>query len=190
MKSRHPVLAVAALLLMVALPTGSAPAQVPLVGSSGSPEKVSAGEWDGTWYYVNRDYRMALWLRTVDGKLQHRMQITSLFAPEGFLTDWSGRAEYTTRNTPGVFELKIDEIDDDELRGTWFWDLQFVRSGRREEANVRIYRAGVGRTFVMKFEQFERTIRRGTEEQLMSAPRAWTFIKASKRQVLWEELPF
>lgn len=153
-------------------------------------EKVSSGEWDGTWYYVNRNYRLAMWIRTVGGKPECKVRLMSLFAPEGFETDWKGFAEYSTRHRPGRFHFEIKEAGGDEISGDWLWDLQFPDSGRREEARFLMHRTGIGRSFSLQFLDLSRTMRRGEVERTYNAPRAWTFLKASNRQVLWDELPF
>jgi hypothetical protein len=53
-----------------------------------------------------------------------------------------------------------------------------------------MYRTGDGRFFVMEFDKLERVINLGEEEKVLSSSPSWTFRKASKRLVLWDELPF
>ena len=58
-----------ALVLLCALPVVG---QVTNPGRQGTmiPERTDAGEWYGTWYYVQRDFKMAMWIRMEDGSPQ------------------------------------------------------------------------------------------------------------------------
>jgi hypothetical protein len=154
------------------------------------PKPTDAGEWDGTWWYVNRDARMAIWLRTVDGLPELKFQFMSLSAPEGFATDWNAHSEYETRNAAGLFDLQIDERDANTIKGTWNWTLDTDDSARRQRGEVTIFRTGSGRQLVVYFNRFEFSIGRKDQEKWQPARQSWTFRKASKRLVLWDELPF
>lgn len=191
---RKPFRAVFCLLPVMLLTAGPLMAQRETFGRAKLeiPGAVAEGTWDGTWYHVSRDYRVALWMRTAaNGRPELKLQYLRVGSPaEQFTTDWSGRAEYEVQRAPATFSLTLTEGDQDGLRGDWFWDLQFAASGRTEEGVVTIYRGGDGRKLVFLFDPWERRLRRGDEVQTISTGMTWTFIKASKRQVLWDELPF
>jgi hypothetical protein len=156
------------------------------------PGAVEDGVWDGTWYHVSRDHRVALWMRTTDdGRPELRLRYLRMGSPaEQFDTNWAGRVEYDVQGAPAEFALTLTEGDKDGLRADWFWDLQFASSGRTEEGVVTIYRSGDGRKLVFLFDPWERRLRRGEQVQAIPQSMTWTFIKASKRLVLWDELPF
>ena len=82
------ILAAAALAIVVATPLVAQPSPAPH-RSVRIAERTDAGDWDGTWWYVSRDAKMALWIRTVDGVPELRFQYASKNAPEGFVTDWN-----------------------------------------------------------------------------------------------------
>jgi hypothetical protein len=178
--------------LLLTLPAGPAPrAQAPpspFRGDLKLPDKNDLGNWDGTWFYVSRDYRMVLWLRTVDGAPQLKLQYMSLASPEGFATDWNGQAEYRVKNTTATFAMAISEGQADEIHGTWDWVLEFGNSSREEHATFRIYRSGDGRSLVVQFEDFSRRVRTGEQVKEYRTELAWTFRKVSKRLVRWEEI--
>lgn len=148
------------------------------------------GSWDGTWFYVNRDMRLALWFRTVGGKLQGRMQYQSTAAPEAFETDWTGTATYYVAGKPATFKLIFDKVTADKIEGRWDWDVQFEDSGRSEKGTFTLQRVNEGRDLGFAFSEFRRELRRGTEVKVYELPQAWVFTKGSKRTVLWDELPF
>ena len=154
------------------------------------PESTTAGTWDGTWYHVSRDFRVALWFRTVEGAPQLKLQYMSLAIPEGFLTDWETDAEYVVRENPGKFDLDLERRDAGELAGSWHWVLTAPEGTRTETAKIRFYRAGDGRYLVLQFEDFERKVDRDGKVTRLAVKPVWTFEKASNRLALWDELPF
>jgi hypothetical protein len=149
-----------------------------------------AGIWDGTWFYVNRDAHMAMWLKTEDGVPQVKFRYRSLASIQGFETDWEGNADYIIRDMPARFSLNISKRDVDRIEGRWVWEVQMSKASRVEQGAYRMYRTGDGRFFVMEFDKLERVINLGEEEKVLSSSPSWTFRKASKRLVLWDELPF
>lgn len=191
-----------ALLILSALPFAGASAQPPRVRlprdlplhravEPGVPARTDAGVWEGTWYYVYRDGWMAIWIRRgKDAKPEVKLRYLSLVSPEAFETDWNGKATYYLVGQPATFEIALDERTDTTIRGTWTWDVQFEDSGRTETGAFTLYRASDGRQMVLKFDRWERIIRRRDEVKRYSRPPAWTFVKASKRLVLWDEIPF
>lgn len=154
------------------------------------PEPVTAGVWDGSWVYANRDERMALFVRTVDGKPEIKFQYQSLSGPEAFDSDWSGKARYYLSGSPVEFDLRLGEAGAAEMRGTWNWSVEFADSGRSERGTFRIYRINAGRDLAIVFQEYEKVIRRFDKVSRWNNPPVWVFNKASKRIVLWDELPF
>lgn len=178
---------------LAAQPRGRLPRDLPIhrAAEPGLPVRTDAGVWDGTWYYVHRDGRMAIWIRRgKDDKPEVKLQYQSLTAPEAFETDWNGKANYYLAGQPATFEVALEERTDTTIRGTWKWDVQFEDSGRTEAGAFTFYRASDGRQLVLKFDRWERIIRRRDQVKRYSRPPAWTFVKASKRLVLWDEIPF
>ena len=78
-------------------------------------EPSDAGIWDGTWYYVNRDSRLVMWIKTEDGVPQIKLQYLSTASSEGFATDWSGNASYKMPHAEGSFSLNIKKRDADVI---------------------------------------------------------------------------
>jgi hypothetical protein len=166
--------------------------------SGGGGEKVAllkadpttAGSFDGTWMYVNRDARVALWARTKNGVPQVKLQYVSLASPEAFETDWDGKAEYYLAGSTATFELKLGKSSSDRIVGTWSWVLKIGTSGRRETADIVMYRTGYGRTLLLDFQNYEKTITRDGQDKTVKLPIAWGLLKISRRELLWDELPF
>jgi hypothetical protein len=153
-------------------------------------EPTTAGSFDGTWMYVNRDARWVLWARTKNGVPQVKLQYMSLASPEAFETDWDGKAEYYVAGSTVTFELKLAKSTADRIAGTWSWDLKIDRSGRRETADIVIHRTAYGRTLLMDFQNYARTISRDGQDQTVRLPVAWGWTKISNRELIWDELPF
>ena len=153
-------------------------------------DPTSAGSFDGTWLYVNRDSRFALWVRTKNGVPQVKLQFQSLASPEAFESDWDGKAIYYMAGNPVTFELKLGESNVDRIVGKWSWVLTVGNSLRRETADIVIYRTVYGRTLLMDFENYEKTITSGGKNKIMKAPVIWNWVKISNRDILWDELPF
>ena len=153
-------------------------------------DPTTAGSFDGTWMYVNRDMRMALWVRTKDGVPQVRLQFQSLANPEAFETDWDGKAVYYLAGTPVNFELKLGAANADQILGAWSWTLKLEGTGRAETADVVLYRTEYGRTLQMDFQNYQKVITKGGKDQTIRMPVVWIWTKLSKRELLWDELPF
>lgn len=152
--------------------------------------ETTAGSFDGTWMYVNRDTHFALWARTRDGVPQVKLQYQSLANPEAFESDWDGKALYYMAGSPVTFELKLGESTVDRIVGTWSWDVTIRAATRRETADIVAYRTGYGRTLQMDFQNYEKTITNGGRNRILKSPMVWTWIKISNRELLWDELPF
>jgi len=153
-------------------------------------DPTSAGSFDGTWMYVNRDMHFALWIRTKNGVPQVKLQYQSLANPEAFESDWDGKALYYMAGNPVTFELKLDESTADRIVGKWSWVLTVGNSMRRETADIVVYRTVYGRTLLMDFGNYEKTITSGGKNKIMKAPVVWNWVKLSNRELLWDELPF
>jgi hypothetical protein len=153
-------------------------------------EPTTAGSFDGTWIYVNRDMRFALWMRTKDGVPQARLEYQSLASPEAFETDWDGKAVYYLGGNQVTFELKLGKATADQIQGTWSWILQVDTSARRETADIVMYRTLYGRSLLMDFQNYQKIITRNGKNSVMKVPVNWTWSKISKRELLWDELPF
>ena len=61
---------------------------------------------------------------------------------------------------------------------------------RREVADVVMYRTLYGRSLLMDFQNYEKTITSGTKNKVIRAPVVWNWIKLSNRELRWEEFPF
>ena len=157
----------------------------------GLPEPTDKGVWDGTWIYVSRDIRLAMWMREEQGKpvVKFRYEGT-LRATESFETDWTGKASYFVQDHPGEFEFTLRETGADLIEANWDWMLDMRGSSRSEKGDIEMYRAGDGRRLVMFFRDFERIIETGGTRKVHDSPQAWTFRKLSRRLARWEELPF
>jgi len=157
-------------------------------GSFDPPIPTEQGVWDGTWFYVNRDAQVALWIRSV-GKIEVRLRYHSLIDTEGFETDWDGNATYAVRGRPAEFHLEITEADANTMRGNWTRNLE-GDGAREESAKVSLYRTDDGRRLAIVFEEFLRVMHIGDREMHITPSHAWTFVKASKRLVAWDEIPY
>ena len=155
-------------------------------------DPTTAGDWAGTWMYVWRDGRMALWLRTgADGAPEGRLQYQSTAGPETFETDWKGKATYYLSGQPATFEMRFARRERDEITGRWDWRVEFADSGRSETGDFRIYRVGNGRLLAFEFQKgYEKGVRRGINVSKSVVPPVVNFVKASRRIVLWDELPW
>jgi predicted small secreted protein len=153
-------------------------------------DPTAAGTFDGTWMYVNHDARFAMWIRTKDGKPQVRIQFQSLASPEAFETDWDGKSVYYMAGKAITFDLKLTRTDPARLTGSWSWIAQLDNAARKETADVSIYRTGYGHTLNMDFDNYAMAITRGGVSKTMRVPTTWSWTKVSKREILWQEMPF
>lgn len=148
------------------------------------------GEWDGSWVFVSRDDRFALFMRTKNGNPEAKLQYQSLAHPEAFDTDWNGKSTYYLAGHTANFDLNLTKRTKDEIEGTWTWQVDFADSGRSEIGKFKMFRIDNGRKLMIAFDTYERQIRRGQELKRFPSTPALSFVKASKRIVLWDELPF
>jgi len=153
-------------------------------------EPSNAGVWDGTWFYVNRDSRLVMWIKTEDGVPQVKVQYRSTASSEGFISDWSGNSSYQLSQANGKFSMNIKNRDANVIEGRWDWSLEGKDSFRIEQGDYRMYRTGDGRFFVLDFSEYSKSLSGRKGERLYETQPSWTFQKASKRLVLWDELPF
>jgi hypothetical protein len=190
-------IALVAALSTSAVPTLGGEVKTDLPGGVGTERQLvqrddptTAGSFDGTWMYINRDMRFGLWIRTEDGIPKVKMQYQSLANPEAFETDWDAKALYYMAGSPVTFEVKLGESTRDRIVGKWLWDLTVGSTTRRETADLVVYRTRYGRTLVMDFQNYEKTLSEGTKNKVMRAPVVWNWTKISNRELLWEEFPF
>jgi len=184
------------LLLPVLLVTGSSPALAQdsmnrsTITSIARPERTDAGVFDGTWYYVQRDGRMALWARGNAGKLELKIRYQSAQGLESFETDLTTGADYDLSGKPARFSIEMSQADENTVEGHWFWEVKSRKASRLEEGDFTMYRAGDGRQLVMDFSSFQKKLTSQGRSGGYEGPLIWHFNKASKRLVRWEELPF
>ena len=183
---RFGLLALALSLTAAAPPTSRFPGRVSVY----VPEPTQVGNWDGTWYYASVDAKMAIWMRTRRGTPEVKLRYQSGAKDLSFETDWEGKASYYAAEKPATFEIHITRGDSSEIEGRWLWDVQFGTSGRTENGTFTLFRAQDGRIMVLKFQDYELVVTRGGKTFRTDQPPIWAFTKASKRQVLWDELPF
>jgi hypothetical protein len=129
-----------------------------------------------------------MWIDTSGDRIRLKVQYQGISIPEGFVTDWDGNATYIFAGEPGTFEMKITEANENRIRGTWFWDVQFETLGRSERGVFTLYRVGDGRRLVLDFSEFEKVLRRDDKVSRFNGPVAWGFKKISKRIVKWDEV--
>ena len=186
--------AAAATVFALAVPAGEEKTNLRGIGSERvlleKADPTTAGSFDGTWMYVNRDVHFALWARTRNGVPQVKLQYQSLASTEAFETDWDGKAAYYLAGAPVTFELKLGPSTADRIVGSWSWVLKAGVTGRVETADIVMYRTWDGRTLLMDFQNIEKKITRGAQERVFKVPAVWNWIKVSKRELLWDEFPF
>ena len=186
-------LATVCLACAAALPDGAPRAQTQTMFGTVTVDKPPAttdGDWKGTWYYVSRMRRMALWLREDNGVPQLMLQIQGKGTGEALLTGWDGSVAYDLGGVPGAFRLTFTRRDADAIEGTWSWEWGNSVDGWRETADFSAYRSGDGRQLVWVMKNLEEQ-HWGTSEYALTQPEvAWIFQKASRREALWGELPF
>jgi hypothetical protein len=155
------------------------------------PERTDEGEWSGTWFYVSRSRKMALWIRQEDGEIRLRLRLQGQGSdPDSFTTDWDGQAEYDLAGRSGRFSMSFDRKDENTISGSWIWETRVRGAGRVETARFTMYRIALGRQLVWHVTDIDYE-HRGRAEQVPAAGEfVWLFRKASRRQVLWNELPF
>ena len=164
------------------------PTSPPPAGQERERPATDKGRWHGTWTYVHRDGRTAMWIDTSGDEVRVKVQYQGLSIPEGFVTDWDGSATYIFAGEPGTFEMKITEASDSRIHGTWFWDVQFETVGRSERGVFTLYRVGDGRQLVVDFSEFQKVLRKGEKISRYDGGASWDFKKISKRIVLWDEV--
>jgi hypothetical protein len=156
-----------------------------------APDRTDAGEWDGTWFYVTRARKMALWIRTEDGKPRMKLRLLGQSGGlESFTTDWDSQAEYQAADRRGAFTLKFDQRDENTITGSWTWNVQTKDAARDETADFTIYRAGWGRQLIWKIENLRQEFSGNATARGDAQHVVWLFRKASRREALWSELPF
>lgn len=154
------------------------------------PEATQAGDWDGTWFYKSAQMKMVLWMRTQKGKTELKLRYESGQRPLDFETDWKGDATYYTAERPGSFQIHLTRSDPNRMEGTWFWETPLGTAVKIEKGTFTIFRTYDGRFLAFKFNDYELNSVHQGKPYTSSMPPVWTFQKASRRQALWDELPF
>jgi hypothetical protein len=196
MHRRHLLLAAAVLVSVASLAPAGEVVEQPTLDPSGRavvivPDRTDEGTWDGTWVFATRDAKYALWLRTGEsGKPEARLRYQSTSNPEKFETGWDGKASYALSGAPVTFHLNLESGDLRSLAGTWDWDVEFPDSARKETGRFEAFRSGDGRSLVLRFTSYQKSVRRKDKVRTTEALPLWTFRKVSKREALWDELPF
>jgi hypothetical protein len=156
-----------------------------------APERTDAGEWDGTWFYVTRARKMAVWIRTEDGKPRMKLRLLGQSGGlESFTTDWDGQVEYQSAGRQGAFSVTFDQRDENTITGSWAWSVKAKDASRDETADFTIYRAGWGRQMIWKIENLQHEYTGDIKPRGDVQEMVWLFRKASRREALWSELPF
>ena len=154
-------------------------------------ERSDEGDWTGTWFYVSRSRKMALWIREEDGEIQLRLRVQGQKGnPDSFTTDWDGQAEYDVAGRHGRFSMSCDHKDGNTISGSWSWETRVRGSGRTETAQFTMFRTGLGRQLVWHVTNLGYEYSGDADEVPAATEFVWLFRKASRRQVLWNELPF
>ncbi len=148
-------------------------------------DRSDAGDWAGTWFYVSKRRKMALWMRIEEGIPKFKLRVND--KGNNLTTDWDGQASYEARGKRGEFSMTVDQRDDRTISGSWVWTLGKPDHGWKTTADFTMYRTGHGRQLVMRVENWHRE-HAGRAQHL--ALQIWTFHKASRRQAVWGELPF
>lgn len=154
------------------------------------PQRTDEGRFHGTWFYTNAQTRMALWMRTENGRPELKLRYQSAQTLEAFETDWAAQADYDINGYPAKFAIDVRSADENVVEGHWSWTVEFPKSGREERGDFTMYRAGDGRQLVFDFADYEKNLHKRGSAGGYQGPLVWTFTKASKRLVLWDELPF
>lgn len=175
-------------LVVLSLPSGAQETEhMTIYGRSTvkAGDRSDAGDWAGTWFYVNKKRKMALWMRVEEDSPSFKLRVQE--KGNNLTTDWDGQASYSAGGKQGNFSITVDQRDDKTISGSWVWTVGDQDVGRKETADFTMYRTGHGRQLVMRVENWRREHAGGTQRLALQL---WTFRKASRRQALWGELPF
>jgi hypothetical protein len=154
-----------------------------------APERTDAGDWAGTWFYVNKRRKMALWMRIEEGTPEFKLRVQE--KGQNVTTDWEGQSSYDDGGRSGEFSTTVDQRDENTISGSWVWTLGKPEHGWKTTADFTMYRTGHGRQLVMRIEKWHREYWGSRSPADMDTKfQVWTFQKASRRQALWGELPF
>jgi hypothetical protein len=179
------------LLLAAAAFCSLAAAQTPHQGQVELYPATEEGDWDGTWVFGNRDFKIVLWLQSDSkGKPSMRWQYQDLANAEMFVTDWEGKADYTMLQATGKVSLNARELTPHSIKGELVWETDYEDAIRSVTGAYEIFRVNDGRFLMIYFPLWKRVIQKGDDVRISEVPQSWTFRKLSKRQLRWEEIPF
>ena len=156
-----------------------------------TPERTDAGDWEGTWFFLSKVHRMVLWMRNQNGvpQIKFRFQGQGVNA-QNFETDWNAVGEINVKGRTGVFAMEFDQRDENTISGRWAWDVVQNDAVLTDKAEFIMFRGGEGRQMIWKIQNEPRKTEARSAIKPGSGLLVWTFRKASRRVVLWSEIPF
>jgi len=130
-----------------------------------------------------------VWIRDQDGvpMVKFRFQGEGTNS-QNFETDWNTVGEIHVKGRTGSFTMDFDQRDENTIAGQWNWDLVQGGTVRTDEAQFTMFRGGYGRQMIWRVETEPSPSKSGIKPG--SGLLVWTFHKASRREILWSEIPF
>jgi len=179
-----------AVLIMIMLPVLDSYALQIISGARHTPEQTGEGTFLGTWFYVDRDQRFALFFKEEAGKIKAKI-MWYVNSEESFETDWDGKCAYMFRGYEGNVSLQISNPGNKELlEGKWLWQYRFVSSERIESGTFKMYRFEKGFKLAWIMPDWARVVKAGDKEKGLKLDQMHILRKASNRIISWEEIPF
>jgi len=159
-------------------------------GARHIPAQSNDGKFSGTWFYVDRDQRFALFFKEEEGTIKIKLR-WQMNVGESFETDWDGKCKYMFRGNEGNVNLALSNPENKNiLEGTWLWQYGLDSGGRTEKATFKIYRSEKGFKLAWIMPDWERVVKQGEKTRKMKIEQMHILRKASDRIILWEEIPF
>ncbi len=154
------------------------------------PVPTSEGTFMGTWFYVDRDMRFAIYFREEEGKIQAKLR-WEIYHSEMFETDWDGKCTYMYEGNEGNVHLDIANPENkDQLEGKWSWRLGSGTGERIEEGTFTIYRSEKGLKLAWIMPDWSQRFKSGEKEKKYKYEQMHILRKASNRLIQWDEIPF
>jgi len=161
-------------------------------GALSLPEPTTRGSFEGSWYYVDPGYQIALFVwRDKAGALRTRYQLRSKQGAE-FRTDDGGFAKYVDRGQPAEVLFTGGLGDGDRIRGRHERTLQSPGGTYRESGDFEVYRAEEGKKLVLLYPEWkiELTDPDGRVTTTTKTDVNRIFRKASDIVVEFDEIPW
>jgi hypothetical protein len=166
------------------------------------PDETAAGGFEGTWYRIDPDNHQAVQFRRgPNGKgWEVRFYWQTTMDQFQIDTNWRTRTEFAFKGYPGARVLDVDQKKSTPSRILIHYHRDqdgADKSHLTEEGDVLVYRAGEGRNLVWRQEPLRTKVKisepiapyeedgANTEQQ-----RLWIFMKASRRLIPWDEIPW